>query len=317
MAVLKRAHATGTVSSPSPRSITKPAGILTGDLILLACQLSAAIAPSTFPSGFTLVTSVTDTPGIFVYSRIADGSEASTLTFTFASGEGIVDILVLYSDTSTPLVVDDSAAQHNASSTDREYPSVTTTVSNAYLACFGALTSNVGSTPPAGMTELVDNTSGLRNYLMVGTVAGIGATGTRTATGTAAVGATATIAVVEDTNFAGADIVLGDVTLSAAGTVDIVGEADIVLGAVTSSAEGATPPAAPTSFTATAISASRIDLSWSHSGANIDGFSLERSLTGVGSWSVINTLDAADRGYANTGLAENTTYYYRLRAFRN
>lgn len=317
MTVLERAHASGVSSSTSPRSVTKPAGIQNDDLILLTCHLTAAIAPSTFPSGFTLVESTTDTPGIFVYSKIADGSEAATFTFTFASGQGIVDMIVLYSDTATPLIVNDSASQHNASSTDREFPSVTTTKSNAYLACFGALSSNVASAPPSGMTEIIDNNAGLRNYLMVETVASTGATGTRTATGTAAISVTATIAVVEDINFIGADITLGALTLVATATAPVTADADITLGAVTSSGEGATPPATPTGFTATPISASRIDLAWAQSGSNFDGFELERSPNGSTGWALIVAPGAADRSYSDTGLAANTTYYYRLRSFRN
>lgn len=76
-----------------------------------------------------------------------------------------------------------------------------------------------------------------------------------------------------------------------------------------------TPDEAPHDLTATAISASRVDLAWEHDGVNTDGYSIERSLTGVGSWSEIDT--TTDKFYSDTGLTENTTYYYRVRAFNS
>ena len=73
------------------------------------------------------------------------------------------------------------------------------------------------------------------------------------------------------------------------------------------------PPDAPTGLTATTTSSTQIDLSWTDV-ANETGFKIERK-TGVGgSYSQIATVGAGVVAYSNTGLAPNTTYYYRIRA---
>jgi alpha-N-arabinofuranosidase len=74
------------------------------------------------------------------------------------------------------------------------------------------------------------------------------------------------------------------------------------------------PPAAPTSLTAKAISASRIDLAWKDNSSNEAGFKVERSLNNS-TWTQIATVSANVVSYSNTGLSRNTLYYYRVRAY--
>jgi fibronectin type 3 domain-containing protein len=73
-----------------------------------------------------------------------------------------------------------------------------------------------------------------------------------------------------------------------------------------------TIPAAPQNLTASAASASQINLTWSNvTGAT--GFRVDRSLDGA-TWSTLATLGTGVTSYANTGLAASTTYYYRVLA---
>ena len=74
-------------------------------------------------------------------------------------------------------------------------------------------------------------------------------------------------------------------------------------------------PAVPTSLTATAASSSRIDLRWTDNSSNESGFKIERKTGASGSWGEIATVAANATGYASTGLAANTAYYYRVRAY--
>jgi len=71
-------------------------------------------------------------------------------------------------------------------------------------------------------------------------------------------------------------------------------------------------PAAPTSVTATRVSSSQIDLSWTKaSGAT--GYDIYRKTGSGGSWGLLISLgDVAS--YNNTGLSSNTTYYYIIRS---
>ncbi|MEC4675681.1 MAG: S8 family serine peptidase [Nitrospirota bacterium] len=78
---------------------------------------------------------------------------------------------------------------------------------------------------------------------------------------------------------------------------------------------GAVPPSAPAGLTASAASsAGQINLAWTDNSTNETGFSIERK-TGAGSFAEIATVGANATTYSNTGLAEQTTYTYRVRAY--
>jgi hypothetical protein len=73
-------------------------------------------------------------------------------------------------------------------------------------------------------------------------------------------------------------------------------------------------PAAPSSLTATAVSSSQINLSWTDNSGNETGFKIERKTGAGGTYSQIATVGANVTTYSNTGLAASTTYFYRVRA---
>ena len=77
---------------------------------------------------------------------------------------------------------------------------------------------------------------------------------------------------------------------------------------------------ASTSLTATAISSTEINLSWS-SVANASSYKLERSLTGtngLSGWTQIGgVISSGTTTFADTSLTPNTQYFYRLRAVGN
>ncbi|MDQ4120327.1 MAG: S8 family serine peptidase [Acidobacteriota bacterium] len=75
-------------------------------------------------------------------------------------------------------------------------------------------------------------------------------------------------------------------------------------------------PNAPDSLKATAVSSSRIDLSWIDSAANESGFRVEQSLDGV-TYTQVATLAANTQSYSNTGLSAKKKYYYRVVAFNS
>lgn len=73
-------------------------------------------------------------------------------------------------------------------------------------------------------------------------------------------------------------------------------------------------PAAPTGLSATAITASRINLAWVDASSDETSFSVEQSPNGTTGWVEIATPAANAVSYSVTGLAENTTFYFRVRA---
>jgi acid phosphatase type 7 len=78
------------------------------------------------------------------------------------------------------------------------------------------------------------------------------------------------------------------------------------------------PPNAPSGLTATAISGTQINLSWSDNSANEDGFRIERCQgSNCSNFVQIAQLGANATSYSNTGLSASTHYRYRVRAFNS
>ncbi len=71
---------------------------------------------------------------------------------------------------------------------------------------------------------------------------------------------------------------------------------------------------APDNLTTKAVSPSEVDLEWNDNSDNEDGFKIERKVSG-GMYTVIATVSADTTTYKDTGLNDNTTYYYRVKAF--
>jgi autotransporter-associated beta strand protein len=82
------------------------------------------------------------------------------------------------------------------------------------------------------------------------------------------------------------------------------------------STQAAQPPATPSGLTATGVATNEIDLTWTDTSGNEDGFNLERSTNG-GNYTTIGMVAANVTNYADTGLADGTTYFYRVQAFRS
>lgn len=74
------------------------------------------------------------------------------------------------------------------------------------------------------------------------------------------------------------------------------------------------PPSAPSGLTATAASTSQVNLAWTDTSSNEDGFYVERS-TDNATFSQVGSVGTNVTTYQDTGLAAATTYYYRVRAY--
>jgi DNA-binding beta-propeller fold protein YncE len=76
------------------------------------------------------------------------------------------------------------------------------------------------------------------------------------------------------------------------------------------------PPLAPSDLTATAVSSSQIDLSWSDNSLNETGFVIERHFWFLG-FEEIATVGANVTSYSDTGLSPSTYHDYRVYAFND
>ena len=78
-----------------------------------------------------------------------------------------------------------------------------------------------------------------------------------------------------------------------------------------------TIPIAPSGLVAAALSATQVRLTWTDNSYNEDGFKIERKTGAAGVWAQVGTAAADAIAADDSGLAESTTYYYRIRAFNN
>ncbi len=74
------------------------------------------------------------------------------------------------------------------------------------------------------------------------------------------------------------------------------------------------PPTAPAGLVAAAVSRTQINLNWSDTSLTETGFTIDRSLNGT-SWTPLANVGPNVQTYSNTGLKQNTLYYYRVRAY--
>ncbi len=78
--------------------------------------------------------------------------------------------------------------------------------------------------------------------------------------------------------------------------------------------QAVSPPAAPSGLTAAAATSSTIGLAWVDNATDEAGFTIERSLGGA-AFAEVAAVGANATAYTDTGLAAETTYWYRVRAF--
>ncbi|MFP4395332.1 MAG: DNRLRE domain-containing protein [Anaerolineales bacterium] len=76
-------------------------------------------------------------------------------------------------------------------------------------------------------------------------------------------------------------------------------------------------PAAPSNLSAASASSTQIDLTWNDNSDNESGFKIERSPNGSSDWTQITTVGAGVTSHSNSGLSDDTPYYYRVRAYNS
>lgn len=191
-------QAAQSASGASPRTASLGVAPTEDNVLILQVSSSGADVTPTVPEGFTEIAGAQNTtvPTIRIFFKIAGAGESADVTVTFPSGSGhTIGVMEWSVGAGNTVEVDDAATQSNGSG-DRICPSVTTTVADTFLACFVAL-GNIGSTADAAMTERWDTGSSPRIYCMTETQEAVGATGTRTATGTASANQASTVALKE------------------------------------------------------------------------------------------------------------------------
>ena len=74
------------------------------------------------------------------------------------------------------------------------------------------------------------------------------------------------------------------------------------------------PPLAPTDLSAIALSATKIELTWTDNANNENGFEIERKMLGDAEFSTLKSISSNQTAFIDSSAAAGTTYRYRIRA---
>lgn len=80
-------------------------------------------------------------------------------------------------------------------------------------------------------------------------------------------------------------------------------------------AASGTAPAAPSNLRATAVSATRVDLTWTDTATHESGFQVERKTGASGTWAQVATPGANATSWSDTTVQASASYVYRVRAY--
>jgi hypothetical protein len=174
---------------------------------------------------------------------------------------------------------------------------------------------------PIGQTAAATGNSSTSSVLLVSTTGPsilVAANTVETGTRSAGLGFTARVITTPDGDLVEDRVVAASAPYRA--SASLISSGGWVMQVVALRMSGAStdvvPPSAPTGLAATPRSASQIDLSWSPSpdAEQVAGYRVERC-QGAGCASFAEIGSPAVNAYSDTGLASNTSFSYRVRAF--
>lgn len=143
-------------SGATSRSVTKPSGVTSGD-VLLAIVTHDGSPDVITATGWTELgySSGTDI-NAGIYYKIAGGSEGASYTFSTVSSHAIAASVVAYYNVSGTYPIDGFAVSVNPASATLFSEYAWCSSSSGQAVFFGGISNNTASTPPAGMTEQID-----------------------------------------------------------------------------------------------------------------------------------------------------------------
>jgi hypothetical protein len=104
---------------------------------------------------------------------------------------------------------------------------------------------------------------------------------------------------------------------SGTGSVSVGATSGSVRGTALVTVTALSVPAAPANLTASAVSKTKVNLSWTDSSINVSGFNIQRSSNGGKSWTQIAQVAGTVTTYADTTVSKGKTYLYRVDAFNS
>lgn len=153
-------------SGATSRSVTKPSGVTSGD-VLLAIVTHDGSPDVITATGWTELgySSGTDI-NAGVYYKVAGGSEGANYTFSTVSSHAIAASVVAYYNVSGTYPIDGFAIVANVAGSTLFSEYAWCSSSSGQAVFFGGISNNTSATPPSGMTEQIDaGATGIRVYV--------------------------------------------------------------------------------------------------------------------------------------------------------
>jgi galactose oxidase-like protein/glyoxal oxidase-like protein len=173
-------------------SIAPPAGTAANDVLIASIGVRPPSATLTPPPGWALVRRINNANAtanaLAVYRKAASADEPGSYSWAVGGATYAVGGIQAFFNVDTANPIDVENGQSTAYALGHPTPSVTTTVANTMLVTSHTFSSASSWTPPAGMAESFDQSSGAANSTgqSIGgnrvLQAGAGATGVKTAT---------------------------------------------------------------------------------------------------------------------------------------
>lgn len=151
-----------TSGSATSLAINKPAGVVSGD-VLVAALVTDAGGAWTPPSGWTQIQTVTNTAVVTAWYLVAGGSEPSSYTWNWANSTQGAGGIVAYTGVNNTIPIDYVGSTNTGSSSSVVSNAAYTVHDDAMIiGVFGGRSNGTPAnyTPPGTMTERVDASSG-------------------------------------------------------------------------------------------------------------------------------------------------------------
>jgi hypothetical protein len=268
----------------------------------------AITSPINESSTAVLSGTITDPDTDDTFSLTVDWGDGSTQTFNYPAGTTSFSETHQYLDddptgtTSDTYTINLTLSDNNGGGSDTD--SVSLTVNN--LAPTLSNISAIPSTITVGGSTTVSGDVGTQDSHLVVINWGDGSTNTTINLAAGVASFSATHAYTSSGNF----------TIGITASDDDLGTANPASVSITVNPLPTLPPA-PSNLTATAVSTTQINLTWTDNSSNEDGFKIERCsvVKGKCNFSEIAQTSTDVFIFPDTGLSKNKTYYYRVRAF--
>ena len=145
-------------------TVNKPAGTVSGDVMVASLAVVTNAVTVATPAGWTLITSVNQTAGntsrLYAWYKVAGAAEPANYAWTFTGAHGgAVAAIGTFTGVDTAAPIDVFTSQTTASGTAHTALSVTSTVPGDMLVTVHEYASSRNWSPPVGMTEFVDRNS--------------------------------------------------------------------------------------------------------------------------------------------------------------